>query len=168
MLPNAKGLKSIFQCLNLARYGVACGAVGAAISCYQAAKAFALEREVFDRPIAGLLSDLARRGLLDDTLVVWGGEFGRTPTVENGNGRGHHPQVFTAWMAGGGVRGGLTYGSTDDFGYHPVDNPVHMHDLHATLLHALGLDHQRLTYRHAGRDFRLTDVYGNVVHDVLA
>ncbi len=121
-----------------------------------------------DRPIAGLLEDLARRGLLDDTLVLWGAEFGRTPTVENGDGRNHHPQAFTMWMAGGGVKGGLTYGSTDEFGYAPVENPVHMHDLHATLLYALGLDHERLTYRHAGRDFRLTDVYGNVVHDVLS
>lgn len=120
-----------------------------------------------DQPIAGLLTDLARRGLLDDTLVVWGAEFGRTPVAENGNGRGHHPQVFSMWMAGGGVRGGLTYGATDDFGYHPVENPVHMHDLHATLLHTLGLDHERLTYRYAGRDFRLTDVHGNVVHDIL-
>jgi uncharacterized protein (DUF1501 family) len=121
-----------------------------------------------DRPIAGLLEDLARRGLLDDTLVLWGAEFGRTPMVENGDGRNHHPKAFTMWMAGGGVRSGLTYGSTDEYGYAPVENPVHMHDLHATLLHALGLDHERLTYRHAGRDFRLTDVYGNVVHDVLA
>jgi len=121
-----------------------------------------------DRPIAGLLEDLARRGLLEDTLVLWGAEFGRTPMAENGDGRNHHPQAFTMWMAGGGVRGGLTYGSTDDFGYSPVENPVHMHDLHATLLHALGLDHERLTYRHAGRDFRLTDVYGDVVHDILA
>jgi Protein of unknown function (DUF1501) len=120
-----------------------------------------------DRPIAGLLEDLARRGLLEDTLVLWGAEFGRTPMVENGDGRNHHPQAFTMWLAGGGVRGGLTYGATDDFGYRPVENPVHMHDLHATLLHALGLDHQRLTYRHAGRDFRLTDVYGRVVHDIL-
>lgn len=121
-----------------------------------------------DRPIAGLLEDLDQRGLLDDTLVLWGAEFGRTPMAENGNGRGHHPQVFTMWMAGGGVKNGVTYGSSDDFGYLPVENPVHMHDLHATLLHTLGLDHERLTYRHAGRDFRLTDVYGNVVHDVLA
>lgn len=120
-----------------------------------------------DRPIAGLLSDLEQRGLLDETLVLWGAEFGRTPMVENGDGRNHHPRAFTMWMAGGGARGGLTYGSTDDFGYAPVENPVHMHDLHATLLYALGLDHQRLTYRHAGRDFRLTDVYGNVVHEVL-
>ena len=88
--------------------------------------------------------------------------------AENGDGRGHHPQAFTVWMAGGGVRKGLTYGQTDDFGYRPVENPVHMHDLHATLLHTLGLDHERLTYRHAGRDFRLTDVYGDVVHDILA
>jgi hypothetical protein len=121
-----------------------------------------------DRPIAGLLEDLARRGMLEDTLVLWGAEFGRTPTAENGDGRNHHPQAFTMWMAGGGVRSGLTYGSTDDFGYYPVENPVHMHDLHATLLHALGLDHERLTYRYAGRDFRLTDVYGDVVHDILA
>jgi Protein of unknown function (DUF1501) len=121
-----------------------------------------------DRPIAALLQDLDQRGLLEDTLVLWGGEFGRTPMAENGDGRNHHPQVFTVWMAGGGVRPGLTWGSSDDFGYHPVENPVHMHDLHATLLHALGLDHERLTFRHAGRDFRLTDVYGNVVHGLLA
>ncbi len=120
-----------------------------------------------DKPIAGLLDDLARRGLLDDTLVVWGGEFGRTPMAENEHGRNHHPKAFTVWMAGGGVRGGLTFGSTDDFGYAPAENPVHMHDLHATILHALGLDHKRLTYRHAGRDFRLTDIYGNVVSEVL-
>ncbi len=121
-----------------------------------------------DQPIAALLNDLEQRGLLDDTLVLWGGEFGRTPMVENGNGRNHHPQGFTVWMAGGGVRGGLTYGTSDDFGYGPVENPVHMHDLHATLLHILGIDHERLTYRHAGRDFRLTDIYGNVAHDILS
>jgi hypothetical protein len=121
-----------------------------------------------DRPMAGLLEDLARRGLLEDTLVLWGAEFGRTPTAENGDGRNHHPQAFTMWMAGGGVRGGLTYGATDDFGFAPVEDPVHMHDLHATLLYVLGLDHQRLTYRYAGRDFRLTDVYGSVVHGILA
>lgn len=126
------------------------------------------EAKKVDRPIAGFLTDLAQRGLLDDTLVLWGAEFGRTPMVENGNGRNHHPQGFTVWMAGGGVRGGLTYGATDEFGYRPVENPVHMHDLHATLLHALGLDHKRLTYRHAGRDFRLTDVYGKVAHDLFA
>ena len=120
-----------------------------------------------DRPIAALLGDLDRRGLLDDTLVLWGAEFGRTPMVENKDGRNHHPQGFTMWMAGGGARGGLTFGATDDFGYAPVENPVHMHDLHATLLYALGLDHKRLTYRHAGRDFRLTDVHGNIVHEIL-
>lgn len=121
-----------------------------------------------DKPIAGLLDDLSRRGMLEDTLVLWGAEFGRTPMVENGDGRNHHPTAFTVWMAGGGVKGGLTYGSTDDFGYAPAENPVHMHDLHATILHSLGLDHERLTYRHAGREFRLTDVYGNVVHDIFA
>jgi len=115
-----------------------------------------------DRPIAGLLADLEQRGLLDDTLVVWGSEFGRTPTAENTDGRNHHPSAFTMWLAGGGAKGGFTYGSTDDFGFHPAENPVHMHDFHATLLHALGLDHKRLTYRYAGRDFRLTDVYGEI------
>ena len=120
-----------------------------------------------DKPIAGLLEDLSRRGMLEDTLVLWGAEFGRTPTVENGDGRGHHPQGFTVWMAGGGVKQGLTYGASDEYGYRPIENPVHMHDLHATILHALGMDHERLTYRHAGRDFRLTDVYGNVVTDIL-
>ncbi len=119
-----------------------------------------------DRPISGLLTDLGRRGLLEDTLVLWGAEFGRTPWVENGDGRNHHPQGFTMWMAGGGVQGGMTYGATDEFGYRPVENPVHMHDLHATLLYGLGLDHERLTYRHAGRDFRLTDVHGRVVSEL--
>ena len=121
-----------------------------------------------DQPIAGLLSDLKSRGLLDETLVVWGAEFGRTPMAEGKDGRNHHPNGFTMWMAGGGARGGLTYGTTDDYGYAPVENPMHMHDLHATLLYALGLDHQRLTYRHAGRDFRLTDVHGTVVKELLA
>jgi hypothetical protein len=121
-----------------------------------------------DVPIAGLLTDLARRGLLDDTLVVWGSEFGRTPMLENADGRGHHPEAFSMWLAGGGVRGGLTYGATDEFGYRPVENPVHMHDLHATLLFALGVDHKRLTYRHAGRDFRLTDVHGQIVQPLWA
>lgn len=120
-----------------------------------------------DRPIAGLLSDLERRGLLHDTLVIWGSEFGRTPTVENADGRNHHPAAFTMWMAGGGVRGGLTYGATDDFGFHPVENAMHMHDVHATILHALGLDHRRLTFRHAGRDFRLTDVFGEVAAELF-
>jgi hypothetical protein len=120
-----------------------------------------------DLPIAGLLKDLKSRGLLDQTLVLWGGEFGRTPTAENDNGREHHPFGFTMWMAGGGAKGGLAYGATDEFGWHAVENPVHVHDLHATILHLLGLDHEKLTYRYAGRDYRLTDVYGNVVKDLL-
>ncbi|MCA9018773.1 MAG: DUF1501 domain-containing protein, partial [Planctomycetaceae bacterium] len=106
-------------------------------------------------------------GLLDSTLVVWGGEFGRTPTAQGDNGRDHNPQGYTMWMAGGGVRGGLRYGSTDDYGYYAVENKVHLHDLHATILHLLGLDHTRLTWQYAGRDFRLTDVAGEVVHDII-
>ena len=121
-----------------------------------------------DRPIAGLLFDLRARGLLKDTIVLWGGEFGRTPTAQGSDGRDHNPEAFTMWMAGGGVKPGLQYGSTDDYGYYAVENKVHFHDLHATILHLLGLDHKRLTYRYAGRDFRLTDVHGNVVHDILA
>lgn len=121
-----------------------------------------------DKPIAGLLADLKARGMLDDTLVLWGGEFGRTPTAEGTNGREHHPFGFTMWMAGGGVKGGLAYGATDEYGWHAVDKPVHVHDLHATILHLMGIDHERLTYRYAGRDYRLTDVYGNVVHDIIA
>jgi len=121
-----------------------------------------------DKPIAGLLKDLKGRGLLEDTLVLWGGEFGRTPTAEGDNGREHHPFGFTMWMAGGGIRGGLTYGATDEYGWHAVENKVHVHDLHATILHLMGIDHERLTYRYAGRDYRLTDVYGNVVHDIIA
>ncbi len=121
-----------------------------------------------DKPIAGLLADLKRRGLLADTLVVWGGEFGRTPVAQGTNGRDHNPHGFTMWLAGGGVKPGLQYGATDDYGYYAVENKVHFHDLHATILHLLGLDHTRLTYRFAGREFRLTDVSGNVVHDVIA
>jgi hypothetical protein len=121
-----------------------------------------------DRPMAALLSDLKRRGLLDDTLVIWGGEFGRTSTSESGDGRDHNHWGFTMWMAGGGVRGGMTYGATDEFGFRAVEDKVHVHDLHATVLHLLGLDHERLTYRYAGRDFRLTDVYGQVVTSILA
>jgi len=121
-----------------------------------------------DQPIAALLSDLKQRGMLEDTLVIWGGEFGRTPTSENGNGRDHNHYGFTMWMAGGGVRGGMTYGATDEFGFRAVENKVHIHDLHATVLHLLGLDHERLTYRYAGRDFRLTDVFGRVVHEIVA
>ena len=116
-----------------------------------------------DRPIAGLLKDLKQRGLLEDTLVVWSGEFGRTPIAQGTNGRDHNPQGFTTWLAGAGTKGGLRYGETDDYGYYAVRDRVHMHDLHATILHLMGIDHERLTYRYAGRDFRLTDVAGNVV-----
>jgi hypothetical protein len=121
-----------------------------------------------DQPVAALLADLKSRGMLQDTLVVWGGEFGRTPIAQGGNGRDHNPQGFTVWLAGGGAKPGLAYGNTDEFGYFAVENRVHMHDLHATMLYMLGLDHEKLTYKYAGRDFRLTDVYGNVVRDILA
>jgi uncharacterized protein (DUF1501 family) len=121
-----------------------------------------------DQPIAALLGDLKRRGLLDETLVVWGGEFGRTPTTESSDGRDHNHLGFTMWLAGGGVRGGMAYGATDEFGFRAVADKVHVHDLHATILHLLGLDHERLTYRHAGRDYRLTDVSGRVVNELLA
>jgi hypothetical protein len=130
-----------------------------------------------DQAIGALLTDLKQRGMLDDTLVIWGGEFGRTPTVElptpganagKMNGRDHNHYGFTYWLAGGGVKGGTVYGATDEFGFKAQDKPVHVHDLHATILHLLGFDHTKLTYRHAGRDFRLTDVFGNVVHDIVA
>lgn len=121
-----------------------------------------------DVPITGLIKDLKARGLLDETLVIWGGEFGRTPTAENADGRDHNPHGFTMWLAGGGVKPGLTYGQTDEYGYYSIENKVHFHDLHATVLHLLGLDHTKLTYRHAGRDFRLTDVHGEVVRDLIA
>ncbi len=121
-----------------------------------------------DRPIAGLLSDLKQRGLLDSTLVVWGGEFGRTPFAEDGKGRDHHAKAFTMWLAGGGVRGGMVYGESDEFGYNVVRDPVTVPDLHATCLHLLGLDHTRLTYPHLGRDYRLTDVSGRVLHSLIA
>jgi hypothetical protein len=120
-----------------------------------------------DQPIAGLLADLKNRGMLQDTLVVWAGEFGRTPFAQGTDGRDHNPQGFSVWMAGGGVRGGMIYGATDEYGYHAIENVLSMHDLHATILYLLGLDHERLTYRYAGRDFRLTDVHGRVVHDVV-
>ena len=127
-----------------------------------------------DKPIAGLLKDLKGRGLLDSTLVIWGGEFGRTPTAQtNGSpidettGRDHNPFGFTMWLAGGGVKGGMRYGATDAYGYFAVENKVHMHDLHATMLHLLGLDHEQLVFRYSGRDMRLTDVHGEVVHDIL-
>jgi len=130
-----------------------------------------------DRPLAALLTDLKQRGMLDSTLVIWGGEFGRTPVVElptpganSGkiNGRDHNHWGFSMWLAGGGVKGGMTYGATDEFGFQAAENRVHVHDLHATLLHLLGFDHERFTYRYAGRDFRLTDVHGHVVRDILA
>ena len=121
-----------------------------------------------DVPIAGLLRDLKARGLLDDTLVIWGGEFGRTPTAEGTDGREHHPFGFTMWLAGGGIKGGIIHGATDEFGWHAVKDKVHVHDLHATVLHLMGIDHERLTYRYSGRDFRLTDVHGVVVKGVMA
>ena len=124
--------------------------------------------EQIDKPIAGLLTDLKQRGLLEDTLVIWAGEFGRTPYAQNGNGRDHNNKGFTTWMAGGGVKGGFSYGATDENGYEAVEGKCHIHDWHATILHLLGLDHTQLTYRYAGRDFRLTDVHGNVLKDIIA
>jgi uncharacterized protein (DUF1501 family) len=121
-----------------------------------------------DRPIAGLLRDLKGRGLLDSTLVIWGGEFGRTPMAQGTDGRDHNPFGFTMWLAGGGIRGGTIYGATDDYGYHVVENKVEVHDLHATMLHLLGLEHTRLTFRFGGRDMRLTDVHGEVIRGILA
>lgn len=126
-----------------------------------------LARDI-DQPMAALLGDLKRRGLLEDTLVVWGGEFGRTSTSESGDGRDHNHWGFSMWLAGGGVKGGMAHGATDDFGFRALQDKVHVHDLHATILHLLGIDHERLTYRYAGRDFRLTDVYGQVVTPILA
>ncbi len=121
-----------------------------------------------DQPIAGLLTDLKSRGLLESTLVVWAGEFGRTPFAQGNDGRDHNPFGFTIWLAGGGVKGGMTYGATDEYGYKAVENKVEMHDLHATMLHLLGFDHTQLTYRYSGRDMRLTDVHGHVMHDWFA
>lgn len=121
-----------------------------------------------DGPIAALLTDLKQRDMLKDTLVIWGGEFGRTPFAQGGNGRDHNNKGYTTWMAGGGVKGGLSYGATDEHGYEAVEDPCHIHDWHATILHLLGLDHERLTYRYAGRDFRLTDVAGNVARKIIA
>jgi hypothetical protein len=121
-----------------------------------------------DKPIAGLLRDLKARGLLDSTLIVWGGEFGRTPMAQGTDGRDHNPYGFTMWLAGGGVKGGTIHGATDDYGYHAVENKVEIHDLHATMLHLLGIDHKRLTHRFGGRDMRLTDVHGEVVRGILA
>jgi hypothetical protein len=124
--------------------------------------------EACDKPIAGLLRDLKQRDLLKDTLVIWGGEFGRTPAAQGGDGRNHNNKGYTTWMAGGGVKGGFSYGATDDHGYEAVENKCHIHDWHATILHLLGLDHEQLTYRYAGRDFRLTDVHGKVATDIIA
>ena len=124
-----------------------------------------------DQPVAALLQDLKDRDMLKDTLIIWGGEFGRTPMIQNpgdDRGRDHHNAAFTIWMAGGGVKAGYTYGATDDLGFNVVENPVHVHDLNATILHMLGFDHEKLTYRFQGRDYRLTDVHGHVVHDILA
>ncbi|MFT5299244.1 MAG: hypothetical protein ACI87E_000185 [Mariniblastus sp.] len=120
-----------------------------------------------DQPIAGLIKDLKQRGLLDETLVIWAGEFGRTPFSQGSNGRDHNPFGFSIWMAGGGIKGGTTYGATDEFGYHAIENPCNVYDLWATVLHQLGLDHKQLTYRYAGRDVRLTDVHGNVLSEIL-
>ena len=128
----------------------------------------AVHARATDLPVAGLLSDLKQRGLLDETLVWWGGEFGRTPFSQNGNGRDHNPRGFTVFLAGGGVKPGFRYGATDDIGHVAVDSRIHMHDLHASILHLMGIDHKRLTWRHAGREFRLTDVYGRVVHEIMA
>jgi arylsulfatase A-like enzyme len=121
-----------------------------------------------DRPIAGLLADLKQRGMLEDTLVVWTTEFGRTPGQDGEKGRGHHPAVFSSWLAGAGVKPGMVHGESDDIGATVASNKVHVHDFHATILHLLGFDHEKLTYRHAGRDFRLTDVHGKVVKPLLA
>ena len=128
----------------------------------------AARAEACDKPIAGLLQDLKQRDMLKDTLIIWGGEFGRTPAAQGGDGRNHNNKGYTTWMAGGGVKGGVSYGATDEHGYQAVENPCHIHDWHATILHLLGLDHEQLTYRYAGRDFRLTDVHGKVVHDIIA
>ena len=121
-----------------------------------------------DKPVAGLLNDLEQRGLLEDTLVWWGGEFGRTPFAQGKDGRDHNPRGFTVWLAGGGVKRGYAHGKTDEIGHIAVEGRVHMHDLHATLLHLLGMDHKKLTYQYAGRNFRLTDVAGNVITDLFA
>jgi uncharacterized protein (DUF1501 family) len=122
-----------------------------------------------DQATAALVQDLKQRGLLEDTLVIWGGEFGRTPMVQGGDdGRDHHNRSYTVWLAGGGIRPGMTYGETDELGFNVVRDPVHVHDLNATILHLLGFDHTRLTYRSQGRDFRLTDVHGQVVNGILA
>ena len=131
-------------------------------------KAHASKAKDVDQSIAALINDLKARGLLNDTLIIWGGEFGRTPVAENGNGRDHNHHGFSMWLAGGGVKGGMTYGATDEFGFAAVEKKVHVHDLHATVLHLMGLNHEKLTFRYSGRDFRLTDVHGQVVHEIIA
>ena len=167
-------------CENGVRFvQVTSGAAGGSNNWDQHSRLFehAPHAKAVDRPIAGLLQDLKQRGLLEDTIVWWSGEFGRAPYVQNPTkkkaaagdfGRDHNANGFTTWLAGGGVKSGLAYGATDEFGHKAVEDKVHMHDLHATLLHLLGLDHERLTYRYAGRDFRLTDVHGKVVQGILA
>ena len=132
------------------------------------AKALPVEARNIDQATYALITDLKQRGLLDDTLVIWGGEFGRTPVSEGGNGRDHNPFGYTMWMAGGGIKGGMAYGATDEFGFKAVQDRVSVHDIHATILHQLGIDHEKFTYRYSGRDFRLTDVHGEVIHKILA
>jgi hypothetical protein len=127
----------------------------------------AMARQV-DQPIATLITDLKARGLLDETLILWAGEFGRTPLSQGSDGRDHNPTGFSVWLAGGGIRGGMTYGATDELGYHAVENPCAIFDVYATMLHLLGLDHEALTYRYGGRDFRLTDVHGKVIRELIA
>jgi hypothetical protein len=136
-------------------------------------KEIRMQCEDTDQPQAALVKDLKRLGMLDDTLVIWGGEFGRTTysqgvLTKDNHGRDHHPRCFTMWFAGGGTKPGITYGKTDDYCYNIIDKPVHVHDLHATLMHLMGVEHERLTYRYQGRDFRLTDVHGHIVRDILA
>jgi uncharacterized protein (DUF1501 family) len=126
-----------------------------------------VEARNIDQATYALITDLKQRGLLDDTLVIWGGEFGRTPVSEGGNGRDHNPFGYTMWMAGGGIKGGMAYGATDEFGFKAVQDRVSVHDIHATILHQLGIDHEKFTYRYSGRDFRLTDVHGEVIHKIL-
>jgi uncharacterized protein (DUF1501 family) len=121
-----------------------------------------------DKPAAGLIKDLKSRGMLDDTLIIWTTEFGRTPTMDGPGGRGHQNSVYSSWMAGGGVKGGIVHGKSDDHGGKVAENEVHVHDFHATILHLLGFDHKKLTFRYGGRDFRLTDVHGNVVTEIIA
>ena len=121
-----------------------------------------------DRPVAGLLKDLKARGLLDETIVIWGGEFGRSPVAQKGDGRDHHPYGFTMWLAGGGIKGGITYGATDDIGLYAVESRVHVHDIHATILHCLGLDHKKLTYLYNGREERATINGGHLIEAILA